>query len=126
MKSFRDFWDEITEFDKDDELDDVFIVQKSDRETDCLLLEGIWLNAAWDQSIRIDQPTHGSGQTHAHIFGRKGNEIGVVNLDGTPSHGSKFRIPNKLVPTLQNRAFTIPADRFVEFVVVGNSKLLLG
>ena len=47
-----------------------------------ILHEGKWIPGSFDRNIRIDQPTHGRGQIHAHILGRKGNEIGVVNIDG--------------------------------------------
>ena len=56
--------------------------------------EGKYVNGRFQHNIRVDQPTHmqGQGQTHAHVFGRKGNELIVVNLDGTGSHGTKGRL----------------------------------
>ena len=43
--------------------------------------EGKWIPTRTTNTIRIDQPTHGVGQTHAHIYGylrkeRKGNRRG--------------------------------------------------
>jgi hypothetical protein len=47
--------------------------------------EGKWVPTKTSNTMRIDHATHGVGQTHAHIYGRKGTEIGVVNFDGTAS-----------------------------------------
>ena len=52
-------------------LGDVLITR--DGETFELLKEGKWINGRFDRNIRIDQPTHGVGQTHAHVYGRTCN-----------------------------------------------------
>ena len=78
-------------------------------------------------NIRIDQPTHGVGQTHAHVYGRKGDEIGVVNFDGSASHGTKCRLSNDDAAALRTKGFTIKPGNVVEWVVLADQpQLLLG
>ena len=67
--------------------------------------------------MRVDHATHGVGSTHAHVYGRKGNEVGVVNLDGTASHGTRMNLSKKDAETLQTHGFNIRHDRIVEWVV---------
>ncbi len=89
--------------------------------------EGKWVNGRFDKNIRIDQPTHGVGQTHAHVYGRKGDEIGVVNIDGSSSHGTQCRLSDADADALRNRGFTIRAGNIVEWIVLGSQpQLLLG
>ena len=33
--------------------------------------EGKWISGRFDRNIRIDHPTHGVWQTHAHVLGRR-------------------------------------------------------
>ena len=33
-----------------------------------------WVSGRFDRNIGIDQPSHGVGQQHAHVYGRKGCE----------------------------------------------------
>ena len=42
--------------------------------------EGKFVNGRFQKNIRIDQPKHlhGAGSIHAHVLGRKGNELVVV------------------------------------------------
>ena len=88
--------------------------------------EGKSVRGRFDSNIRIDQPTHGAGQRHAHVYGRKGNEIGVVNFDGSASHGTKCRLSDDDAAAVA-RGFTIKAGNIVEWVVLGNQpQLLLG
>jgi hypothetical protein len=87
--------------------------------------EGKWIKGRFDKGIRIDQPTHGAGQTHAHVFGRKGTEIGVVNLDGSSSHGTKCRLSDEDAAALQARGFQIKAGNIVEWLVLINQPQLL-
>jgi len=60
-----------------------------------VLREGKWVRGRFDRNVRIDQPTHGVGQAHAHVYGRKGDLLGTVNLDGTSRHGTKMRLSNQ-------------------------------
>lgn len=90
------------------------------------LEEGKWVASQFDNNIRIDQPSHGVGQTHAHIFGRRKNsELGVVNLDGSASHGSKFRISSKDSDALRRRGFCIPVSNIVEWISLASQPRLL-
>lgn len=94
-----------------------------------VLREGKWVKGRFDKSIRIDQPTHlgGAGEPHAHVYGRKGNEIVVVNKDGTASHGTKGRISDEDASVLRSLGWNLPAGNIVEWTVVGDvSGLLLG
>lgn len=89
--------------------------------------EGKWVKGRFDRSIRVDQPTHGVGQTHAHVYGRKGVEIGVVNFDGTASHGTKCRLSDADADELRKRGFVIGAGNIVEWIVLPTQpQLLLG
>lgn len=90
--------------------------------------EGKWIKTDTTNTMRIDQPTHGAGQTHAHIYGRKGNVMGVVNLDGTASHGTQMRLSKKDAETLRVNGFNIRPDRIVEWIARSDltRQLLLG
>lgn len=90
--------------------------------------EGKWIKTRTSDAMRIDHATHGRGQTHAHIYGRKGNELGVVNLNGTGSHGTKMRLSSDQADILRKNGFSIRADRIVEWVIrpEWSRKLLLG
>ncbi len=89
--------------------------------------EGKWVKGRFDNNIRIDQPTHGTGQTHAHVYGRKGDEIGVVNLDGSSSHGTKCLLSDADASALRNRGFTIKAGNIVEWIILpAQPQILLG
>jgi hypothetical protein len=82
------------------------------------LCEGMWVKGRFDRNIRLDHPTHlrgEEGQPHAHVYGRKGDEIVAVNLDGTASHGSKGRLHPDDAEALRVRGFDIRADRIVEW-----------
>lgn len=92
-----------------------------------VLHEGKWISGRFDRNIRIDQPTHGVGQTHAHVLGRKGEEIGVVNFDGSCSHGVKCRLSNDDADALRAKGFQIQPGNIVEWVMLtGECRLLLG
>ncbi|WP_375404243.1 hypothetical protein [uncultured Sphingomonas sp.] len=92
--------------------------------------EGKWISGRFDRNIRIDQPSHmaGGGKVHAHILGRKGDEVVVVNIDGTGSHGSKGILHPRDADALRGRGFDIPDDRIVEWMVLPDAglELLLG
>lgn len=79
--------------------------------------------------IRIEAPRHGGGgQVHGHIYGRSGNQLLVVNLDGTGSHGTKGVLSRPQAAILKANGFSIRPDRVVEWywVVFDNRVLLLG
>ena len=90
------------------------------------LNEGKWVDGRFDKNIRIDHPTHGVGKTHAHVLGRKGKEIGVVNFDGSASHGTKCRLSDADADALRARGFNILASNIVEWILVaGHSPEIL-
>jgi hypothetical protein len=107
-------------------LDEIFITE--DGVTYQQLDEGRkWVSGRFERNIGIDQPTSGAGQRHAHVYGRKGNELVVVNVDGTGSHGSKGVLHVKDAEALILQGFTPRKDRIVEWTVVGEMpQLLLG
>ena len=86
-----------------------------------LLLEGKMIDGRFKNGIRIDRPTHlgdGSGEVHAHVFGRHGDEVVAVNLDGSGSHGTRGRLSKEDAAALTAKGFQIRSDRVVEWVVV--------
>lgn len=96
-------------------LDEVFI--SNDGTSSELLREGKWVSGRFDRNIRIDQPTHllGNGKVHGHIYGRRGDELGVVNVDGSPSHGTKMKLHDRDADALRAHGFVIPLDNIVEW-----------
>ena len=99
-------------------IDAVFLVHP-DLQRFRVLEEGKLTSGRFPRNIRLDQPTHlqGNGQLRAHVFGRRGNEIGVVNLDGSVSHGSKFKLHDEDADTLRGLGFAIPSDNLVEWTL---------
>lgn len=87
-----------------------------------------WISGRFERNIGIDQPTHGVGQQHAHVYGRNGkNELVVVNLDGTGSHGTKGRLSDDDAAALRARGFSVPPSNIVEWTVVeSQNQFLLG
>lgn len=91
-----------------------------------ILEEGKWLKGSF-QNIRVDRNTHlRSGDKHAHIHDRNGNELYAVTQDGKPSHGSKpFKLSKDQADVLANQGFNIPKNRIIEAVLVGRGQMLL-
>ena len=116
IMSFKEFLKHHLSRDTLPELDEVFVTK--DGVNLVILREGKQFKGTFDNSIRVDNPTHGVGLRHAHVFGRKGNQIVAVNIDGSASHGTKGRIPEKDADKLRSLGFTIPTDRIVEWTVV--------
>lgn len=80
-----------------------------------------WISGRFDHNIGIDRPTHGVGQTHAHVYGRKNNEIVIVNLDGSASHGTKGRLSDGDANALRARGFHIPASNIIEWFILDSN-----
>ena len=108
----------------DEYLDEVLVTQ--DGTTLEVLTEGRkWIPGRFDRNIGIDQPSHLAGQTrlpgqasaqpHAHVLGRKGEELGVVNMDGSSSHGSRFKLHAADAEALRARGFQIPPTDIIEW-----------
>lgn len=86
-----------------------------------------WIAGRFDCNIGIDQPSHGVGQTHAHVYGRHGNQIVAVNLDGTASHGTQGRLHKNDVSALQKRGFNVKLGQIIEWFTLDNPpQILLG
>ncbi len=106
---------EILEQRRIDELDELWVVEVKAGVTHSIV-EGKWVQTGKTLSIRIDNPTYGAGQVHAHIIGKKNDELGVVNLDGTGSHGTRMTLSRKAATTLTQHGFQIRPDRIVEWI----------
>ena len=100
-------------------LDDLYVTDGNNS----YLLEGRkWVSGRFEQNIGIDTTDYGAGPTHvkhAHILGRKGKELGVVNVDGTSSHGTKFRLHSDDIKALRGKGFVIRDDGLVEWTSLG-------
>ena len=85
-----------------------------------------WVPGRFDRNIGIDQPTHGVGQTHAHVYGRKKGELVlIVNLDGTGSHGTKGKLHQDDADALRARGFSVAANNVVEWCSLSDQPQLL-
>jgi hypothetical protein len=125
LKTFKQFRADIESAVAPPFIDEVLIVSE-DFSVE-LLQEGKWISGRFPDNIRIDLATHGAGQTHGHVYGRKGNELLAVNVDGTASHGTKGRIHDRDAAALRGRGFSLRADNIVEWLSVGTwPQLLLG
>jgi hypothetical protein len=101
---------------KDRVLDEIAVFDPEENEAH-RIDEGKWIPTDTTNTMRIDHPTHGVGQTHAHVYGRKGEQLGVVNLNGTASHGTQMRLSTADAETLRSHGFNIRKDRIVEWIV---------
>lgn len=114
MKTFKEFLSDKKAADELPVLDAVYIVKDQVE-----LCEGRnWISGRFDNNIGIDQPSHGVGQTHGHVYGRTGKQLVVVNYDGTASHGTKGRLHVDDAAALRARGFEIKDDNIVEWIVV--------
>ncbi|QND70816.1 hypothetical protein [Tardiphaga robiniae] len=93
--------------------DEIFIVKNGTYQH---LEEGKWIAGDFPNEIRIDRNTHmRTGEKHAHIHDRKGNERYAVTFDAKPSHGTKsFRLSDGQADALRKEGFNIPKNRIVE------------
>lgn len=95
--------------------------------SDDFIVEGKWLKGDYDNEIRIDRATHlRSGEKHAHVHDRKGNEMYAIRYDGKPSHGSKpFKLTQRQGDVLRSQGFKIKKNNIVEAVLIeGGSQFL--
>jgi hypothetical protein len=108
-------------------LDELFITE--DGKHARLLREGKWINGRFEKNIRVDRETHHrSGEQHFHIYGRKGDLVGVLKMDGSMSHGGKpFRLNREDAKALSDLGVPVRKDRIVEWVEIDVAQeLLLG
>lgn len=76
----------------------------SDGAETLFLVEGKWVKGDFDKEIRVDRNTHmRSGEKHAHIHDRKGNEMYALTQAGKPSHNSKpFKLSKNQADALRS------------------------
>lgn len=104
-------------------IENVYIV--SDEENYELYEDRKWVKGRFENNIGLDQPTHGRGQQHAHVLGRKGDEILAVNRDGSSSHGKPGKLHKKDAEALRARGFDIPSNNIVEWILLPEKQQLL-
>jgi len=92
------------------------------------LLCEVLISGRFDRNIRIDAGSHlDGGDKHAHVFGRRGEELVVVKVNGSSSHGTKGKLHQKDADVLRAKEFKIRADNIVEWQSIGHfSQILLG
>jgi hypothetical protein len=107
------------------ELDEVFITE--DGEHARLLHEGRWLGGRFKKNIRVDRETHHrSGEQHFHVYGRKGDVVGVLRMDGSISHGGKpFRLSHEDAKALRDLGVPVPENRLVEWIQIDAAQQFL-
>jgi hypothetical protein len=67
-----------------------------------------------------------SGDKHAHIHDKAGNEMHALTQNGKPSHGSKpFKLDKKQAEALRREGFTIPRNRIVEAVFMAKTRMII-
>ena len=104
----------------------IFVPLQGNAEVYECLAEGKWIDGRFKNNIRIDQPTHGVGQKHAHVYGRTHDDkLGVINFDGTGSHGTRMRLHKKDFKSLRSHGVNVRRDRIVEWQVVDVKFLLV-
>lgn len=98
-------------------LDEVFLT--NDGTTGQCLSEGRWTDGRFKDNIRIDRATHLlSGDQHAHVYGRRGALLGVLNFDGTKSHGGdSFTLHKKDAEALRQQGFEVADNNIVEWIL---------
>ena len=113
MKSFKEYSDEENK--KQEFLNSleqrpiILIFERTDAHSrffaEQILEEGKTYDLNKGYSIRFDKAHVQGQQDHTH-FMIKNNEIGVINRDGTPSHGSDIgRIPNNMINAAKDKGF---------------------
>jgi hypothetical protein len=98
-------------------LDEVFLTE--DGATAQCLREGQRIDGRFNCNIRIDRATYRlSGDQHAHVYGLHDKLVGVLNFDGTRSHGGEsFRLDKKDAAALRQRGFRVPENNIVEWIL---------
>ncbi|MEO9168610.1 MAG: hypothetical protein ABI230_09420 [Aestuariivirga sp.] len=112
-----------------EELDTVVHYCSEDDQAHIIAENEKWISIKSTSAMRMDHPRHGGGgQTHVHIYGKKQSELGVVNLDGTGSHGTKMRLTKDQAEILIANGVKVRDDRIVEWNILQNLtlELLLG
>jgi hypothetical protein len=106
---------------------DVVVISQSGNSVYLEESTGKWLNVNFEREIRVDRNTHmRTGEKHAHIHDRQGNEMYALTHDSKPSHGSQpFKLDRKQADALRNQGFTIKPNRVVEAVLIGRNRMII-
>jgi hypothetical protein len=113
----------LVDFNKLPVLDQIIV--STDGETAEVLQERTWITGRFERNIGIDNAKAGSGRESAHVLGRRGKELVVVNLDGTGSHGTQGRLHDKDAAALRAKGFNIHPGHLVEWYVLADAPELL-
>lgn len=102
------------------------VILHHSQDTAQILREGKWIGGRFDRNIRLDQPTYGAGQPHAHVYARhKGKLVAIVNYDGTSSHGKRGRLHPEDADALRAVGYAIQKSNVVEWVYLEDSAKFL-
>jgi len=101
------------------------IIVSTDGETVEVLRERTWITGRFERNIGIDNVTYVLGQKHAHVLGRKGDQLVVVNLDGTGSDDTKGRLHDEDAAALRAKGFEIHPGHLVTWHVLPDAPELL-
>ena len=103
------------------------IIVSTDGETVEVLCERIWITGRFDRNVGIDNATDGLGQKQAHVLGRKGDQLVIVNLEGAASDGTQGRLHDKDAAALRAKGFEIHPGHLVTWNVLPDApELLIG
>jgi hypothetical protein len=101
------------------------IIVSTDGMTAEVLQERTWITGRFERNIGIDNATDGFGQKQAHVLGRKGDQLVVVNLYGFGSDGTQGRIQDKDAAALRAKGFEIHPGNLVEWQVLADAPELM-
>ena len=108
------------------EIDEVYIKVDGDY---ALIREGQWISGK-KNFYRVDAVTHmqSGDQRHVHIYAKSkdkpGTELGVLNMDGSASHGTKMRLTKRMANELEKKCgVAVPENRIVEWVATDSLEL---
>jgi len=119
MKTFKHFFAELLAQLPEPQVgyvDEIFWGDDSDELFQ--IIEGKLASGRFPNNIRFDSNAYGAGQPHAHIHGRRGDVLGVVNLDGSGSHGTKMRLHSKDADTLRKNGYSVRPENIVEWIEI--------
>jgi hypothetical protein len=101
------------------------IIVSTDGLTAEVLRERTWITGRFERNIGIDNAADATGQRQAHVLGRKGDQVVVVKLDGTGSHGTIGRLHDQDAAALRAKGFEVHPGNLVEWYVLPDAPELL-
>jgi hypothetical protein len=103
------------------------IIVSTDGETFQVLRERIWIRGRFERNIGIDNAADAVGERQAQVFGRKGNQLVIVSLEGTGRDGTQGRLDDKDAAALRAKGFEIHPGHLVTWKVLPDApELLIG